>query len=78
MKDRLNDFRRKLADLIEEYSVEITAKDEWTGYPECGEDIQIEFHITGEVINREYHPDASEKFGTYIDVQKLRTNTEKP
>ena len=35
-------FLLALADLMDEHSVEwICAKDEYTGYPECGEDIQI-------------------------------------
>lgn len=72
MKDRLEEFKKKLADLIDEYQVEITASDEYQGYPECGEDIQIVFHITGQMIDGKYHGDADDKLGTYIDSERLR------
>ena len=62
MKARLDEFKQKLADLIDEYQ----------GYAECGEDIQIAFHITGQMIDGEYHGDADDKLGTYIDSERLR------
>lgn len=37
----LREFSLELADLMEKYAVEIVAKDEFEGYSECGEDIQI-------------------------------------
>lgn len=72
MKARLDEFKQKLADLIDEYQVEITASDEYQGYAECGEDIQIAFHITGQMIDGKYHGDADDKLGTYIDSERLR------
>lgn len=72
MKEKLDEFKKKLADLIDEYHVEITASDEYQGYPECGEDIQIVFHISGEVIDGKYHSDANEKLGSCIDSLELR------
>ena len=68
----MDEFKQKLADLIDEYQVEITADDEYKGYAECGEDIQISFHISGEFIDGKYHEDANESFGTYIDSLDLR------
>lgn len=72
MRARLDEFKKKLADLIDEYQVEITASDEYPGYAECGEDIQITFHITGQMIDGRYHGDADDKLGQYIDSERLR------
>lgn len=74
MKERLDEFKRKLADLIDEYNVEISASDEYMGYPECGEDIQIVMSIDGKVIDGKYHGYAIEKFGNTLDAEKLRTH----
>ena len=34
-------FMLALADLMDEHGAWLTAYDEWQGYPECGQDIQI-------------------------------------
>ncbi|MBK5722580.1 hypothetical protein JGH11_17030 [Dysgonomonas sp. Marseille-P4677] len=72
MEERLKEFKSKLADLMEEYEVEISASDEWTGYAECGEDIQITFFIEGKVIDNTYLPYSSENFGECISIEQLR------
>jgi len=43
MKKNEMEFFNKLADLLEEYNVTIEANDEFIGWPECGEEIQIRF-----------------------------------
>lgn len=35
------DFLKELENLLDKYNVEIVASDEWLGYAECGQDIQI-------------------------------------
>lgn len=42
------DFMLEFACLLEKYGVEITASDEWNGYAECGEDIQMRFDFNYE------------------------------
>lgn len=42
-----NEFRAKLAALLTEYHVVITAEDTYRGWPECGEDIKITFEGQG-------------------------------
>lgn len=39
------EFKTKFRALLSEYGAEISAKDEFTGYPECGEDIRIRVDI---------------------------------
>lgn len=70
--DRLNEFRLKLADLMEEYSVEIEANDVYPGYPECGKDIRISFCYNGEFIKEEYLQDTEVELGRYLDVDTVR------
>jgi hypothetical protein len=41
------DFLKELSTLLEKYKIEITAADEWGGYAECGEDIQIRVETDG-------------------------------
>ena len=38
---KMVDFLKELSTLMDKYNVEINASDEWMGYAECGEDIQI-------------------------------------
>jgi len=64
MKEQTKEFMYKLADLLEEYNIEITASDEWSGYAECGEDIQIC------IENNMHYEDTN--MGTFIDPSKLR------
>lgn len=78
MKERLEEFKSKLADLIDEYKVEISASDEYMGYPECGEDIQIVMFIMGEVIEGKYHDCVEEKFGSMLDSESLRNHVQTP
>ena len=37
----VKEFMLALADLMDEHGAWLTADDEWQGYPECGQDIQI-------------------------------------
>lgn len=41
MNDREKQFYAELKSLLQKYDVEISANDEYQGYPECGEDIRI-------------------------------------
>ena len=41
------DFLNDLAILMEKYGIEITASNEWLGYAECGEDIQMRIETDG-------------------------------
>lgn len=34
-------FKKELQELLNKYNAQIYAKDEYMGYPECGEDIHI-------------------------------------
>jgi hypothetical protein len=65
MDDKTKMFLNELADLMNKHNAEFTARDEWTGYAECGEDIQISLEIK----------DSCDyiQFGSYIDAEKLRT-----
>ena len=74
MQEKMNEFKAKLAELIEEYDVEICASDEWEDYPELGEDIQITVFICGREIGGIYHPDITEKFGSCITIERLKSN----
>ena len=60
-------FLKELADLMDRYKAAFTASDEYRGYPECGEDIQIRIDI------EDVYDDIG--FGSYIDAEKLRTTT---
>lgn len=70
--NKLNEFRLKLADLMEEYSVEIEANDVYPGYPECGKDIRILLCYNGEFTDGEYQPSREVEFGRYLDARVLR------
>ena len=41
------EFKAKLAALLAEYGTEIEAKDYYTGYAECGEDIRMMVYVDG-------------------------------
>ncbi len=64
MKESTKQFMLELADLLEKHKVEITASNEWTGYAECGQDIQIQFEIKDDY--------EEIMLGTYVDSDKLR------
>ena len=70
--NKLNEFRLKLADLMEQYSVEIEANDVYPGCPECGTDIRIFLCYNGEFTNGEYQPSQEVEFGRYLDARVLR------
>lgn len=70
--DRINEFRLKLADLMEEYSVEIEANDVYPGYPECGTDIRIFLYYNGEFTDGEYQPSREVELGKYLNVNTVR------
>jgi len=40
-ENRAESFRRELDALLKKYNTALEAYDEFTGYPECGQDIQI-------------------------------------
>ncbi len=40
-------FKKDLKDLLVKYNADITAKDHYMGYPECGEDIKMIVDIPG-------------------------------
>ncbi len=63
----MNEFFRELADLLDKHKVEILAADEYTGYPECGEDIQIRIESTDD------YNYLSIPMGEYIDSKLLRS-----
>ena len=60
-------FMKELGVLIEKYGIEITADDEYLGYPECGEDIQIRIESESKSV----------PFGKYIDKESLKKRIEK-
>ena len=64
------DFLKELATLMDKYKVEITASDEWMGYAECGEDIQI--RIETDSTASEYF---SIPFGTSLDKDSIEMAT---
>lgn len=39
------EFKTKLRTLLAEYGAELSAKDHWTGYAECGEDVRMTVEI---------------------------------
>ena len=41
MADKREEFKAELNALLIKYECDITASDEWMGYAECGQDIQI-------------------------------------
>lgn len=41
------EFRAELQALLNKYGAELEAKDHWTGYAECGEDVRVIVHIPG-------------------------------
>ena len=67
-------FKLELADLMEKYNMTIEASDEFMGYPECGEDIQICFECCPEYNHDEYLGIAEENLGKYIDADRLRND----
>lgn len=63
MIDRREEFKSELNELLKKYRCDIYASDEWEGYPECGEDIQIRVEFDYNTnIGDEYLEDL--KFGT--------------
>ena len=70
--DRLDEFRLKLADLMEQYSVEIEAKDVYPGYPECGTDIRILLCYNGEFTKKGYSQCRKVELSKCLDVDTVR------
>jgi hypothetical protein len=64
--ENVKPFLNELKTLIEKYGIEITASDEWEGYSECGEDIQIRIEST--IGSSEYF---SIPFGKSIDANDI-------
>jgi len=65
MNKETKEFFQKLANLLEEYKAEIYSLDVWTGYAECGQDLQISFELPNE-----YSSDLM--MGDYVDADKIR------
>jgi hypothetical protein len=59
-----NKFLKDLKWLLERYKCEIVAVDEWMGYPECGQDIQITFEFDD-------YNQKDIKFGERVYCEKL-------
>lgn len=53
-------FLADLQALLKKYGAEITAKDEWTGYAECGEDVRMTVEF------KDYNLDDID-LGTWVD-----------
>ena len=62
MSENAKEFLIGLSELMEKHKIEITASDEWGGYAECGEDIQIRIESKG--LSTEYF---SIPFGGSLD-----------
>ena len=60
-------FLEELKTLLEKYKYEINADDEWQGYSECGQDIQI--RIDSKLC--ETKDNFSVPFGNFIDSKKI-------
>ena len=63
MSPELIAFLSELAELLEKHKVYFTADDEWTGYAECGQDIQISLETD------QYD---TIKFGRYLDIETIK------
>ena len=63
MKKKEIDFFTELKELLEKYNVEIESDDEYQGYPECGQDIQIRFDSRFTF--------SESKFGRYVDIERI-------
>jgi len=61
------DFLKELSTLLEKYKIEITAADEWTGYAECGQDIQI--RVDSDFMA---YPFFSIPFGKYLSKESIQ------
>lgn len=62
------DFLGELKALLKKYKAELSAKDHWTGYAECGQDVRMTVDFDGiygelEVIR----PHTELDLGTYVD-----------
>lgn len=64
MKETTKIFISELADLLEKHKVEILVSDDWSGYAECGEDLQIRFNVKDDYDDITY--------GNYLDFKNLR------
>lgn len=71
-KGKTVDFLKELAALLEKYNIEITASDEWTGYAECGEDIEIRIEP-----DYPYTDWFSIPFGTSLSKEDIKKVIEK-
>ena len=72
MSENAKEFLKGLAALMEKHKVEIVADDEWEGYSECGEDIQI--RIESEIMATEYFSIPFGKSLEKMDIDKLLEN----
>lgn len=72
-KDIEKEFKKDLAELLKKYNATIESQDEYRGYPECGEDIQITVDIEGtyDTDGNVILPNASFKLGRYITEHSL-------
>lgn len=71
MNEREKQFCAELKALLEKYGVEISASDEYRGYPECGEDIRIVAYASSKWDEKNYekiHDGIDVDFGRYIQI----------
>lgn len=73
MSENAKEFLKGLAELMEKHKIEITAEDEWGGYAECGENIQI--RIEAESSSTEYFSIPFGKSLDKTDIIKLLEET---
>ena len=62
--DKKDEFLEKLKALFSEYNAELECDDEFSGFPECGEDLHMRVFIVGEEGNID--------LGQYFRPDKMR------
>ena len=60
-------FKQELAALCRKYNCYIEAKDHWTGYSECGQDVRMTVEFDGDYSVDPPIPYADLDLGTYFD-----------
>lgn len=73
MNEREKQFCEELKALLEKYGVELSASDEYKGYPECGEDIRIMAYASSVWKDAEIVADSIDiDFGKYINEASIQ------
>jgi len=65
MSERTQQFKQELINLCRKYDCEIEARDHWTGYAECGQDVRITVEFNGDYSAE--IPFESLDLASYID-----------